>query len=163
MADRTTLAAVASHSLHPHFDSPLLAFVNTPFPLQVSTLINVRFLTRAQHHFPRLVMEHMNDPRELFKTLPSLLVPFPVQVSLTLLAFSRVVSASSEACFWLVRSSAVDVVVESVCRSRFLEDYEHGCVIICALLRASVEKARRRRVVEFDFSPVVDKTPIQQM
>ncbi|KAK2943610.1 hypothetical protein BLNAU_21490 [Blattamonas nauphoetae] len=173
------VSIVSSHSLPLHFDSPLLAFVRTVHPLTHASHEDCLFLFDMMtaisewndftpswsdtnelnsqqsllnlHHAPRFVLKWL-QPFNLMTTLRNLLSLSPVQVSLALLTFSRAVDDSSKACEWLVRAGAVDVVVESVCRSRFLEDYEHGCGIICALLRASVSTTRIAHVAKFDFS-----------
>ncbi|KAK2955905.1 hypothetical protein BLNAU_9065 [Blattamonas nauphoetae] len=167
------IAVVSSHSLPLHFANPLLSFIQTLHPLihtsreelywffammtvmsgsipyhqsttHTKTLNSRRNLFNL-HHAPRFVLKWLH-PSDLMTTMKNLLSLSPVQVSLALLTLARAVDASQQACQWLVRAGAVDVVVESVSRSRFLEDYEHGCAIICALLRATREDEESERL-----------------
>ncbi|KAK2944800.1 hypothetical protein BLNAU_20273 [Blattamonas nauphoetae] len=144
------IAVVSSHSIPLNFDSPLLAFVQALHPLPRTTHEEIRFVL------------NWLKPFRLKASLQNLLSLSPIRVSLALLTLSRAVDVSPKACQWLVYRNAVDVVVESVCRSRFLEDYEHGCAIICALLRACGEKTRQTRVAEFNFFPLLIN-PLQGM
>ncbi|KAK2955934.1 hypothetical protein BLNAU_9094 [Blattamonas nauphoetae] len=165
------VSIVSSHSLPLHLDSPLLAFVQTLQPLLRASYREMRFFFESMtvlsnhvgttpfwtetkelnsrkslfnlHHAPRFVLKWLH-PSDLMTTMKNLLSLSPVQDSLALLTLSRAVDDSPQACQWLVRAGAVDVIVESVCRSRFLEDYEHGCAIICALLRATGDQTSER-------------------
>ncbi|KAK2963986.1 hypothetical protein BLNAU_1067 [Blattamonas nauphoetae] len=132
------------------FDSPLLRFL-TP-----STLSNRRVTT---HELVRLKdsgvgrrLWHINsiddgifvdylDRRELHTFIRRLLVdcfsPFPVFVSLTLLALSNIVANTGPAVHRILcRMGTLSVVISSVSQSSKLEDYEAGLRIVSGLLRS---------------------------
>ncbi|KAK2962474.1 hypothetical protein BLNAU_2717 [Blattamonas nauphoetae] len=180
----SSCALVASHSVPTTFDSPLLAFVRSRLPLSQAARVELDSLlcilrpgplpptlkisgagVPADNNFaglfdfhraPRPLLNQMSFARLIWGIRHNLQTYSPVVVSLALLALSRLTDTSQQVCLSLLHCDVLNCVLESVTNSPYLEDYEHACAIISALLRTSIQQTRRNFVKQFHFSQLVE-------